>query len=351
MTHTSRSFVTVALALTWAAALAALVTGRGLALPLTIVPLAGFAAAFALAWDWARQGHGRRVAIAAIVVITVVNIGGLSRTVTVTKFLLCMSLAALLVVLVAGWSAPATDIGRLIPIDTTVYGVLQAAGFMFFAFAGYARIATLGEEVKAPTRTIPLAIPLALAAVLLVYLTVAITTLAAVPILSLANSTAPLRDIVDASGVTVLGPVVGWGAGIAALGVLLNLIPAISRTTLAMARNREFPAWFAHVDVARSIPLRAELTVAAVVISLILVIDLREAIAISGVAVLTYYAITNAAALTLRPDQRRWPRAIAITGVIGCITLVAALPAPTVVIGVFTLFIGAGARAIFSRRN
>ena len=39
---------------------------------------------------------------------------------------------------------------------TGAYGILQAAGLLFFAFAGYARIATLGEEVVEPKRTIPL---------------------------------------------------------------------------------------------------------------------------------------------------------------------------------------------------
>src|SRR5918998_54641 len=46
--------------------------------------------------------------------------------------------------------------------DVTAVGVLQAAGLVFFAFAGYARIATLGEEIRDPARTIPRAVPLAL---------------------------------------------------------------------------------------------------------------------------------------------------------------------------------------------
>jgi basic amino acid/polyamine antiporter, APA family len=140
--------------------------------------------------------------------------------------------------------------------------------------------------------------------------------------------------------------VVDIGAGIAALGVLLNLIPGVSRTTLAMARERELPHWLAHVDVARSIPLRAEVTVAVIVIVLVIVVDLRDAIAISGVAVLTYYAITNAAALTLSAEQRRWPAFIAVGGLIGCVTLVAALPPPAVVTGVVTLAAGVLVRLV-----
>jgi APA family basic amino acid/polyamine antiporter len=301
------------------------------------------------AYLWPEQD--RLVAVAAVVVITAVNIGGLSRTVAVTKVLLVVSLSALVSVVVAGWSSSDADLDRITPIDGDVYGVLQSAGFLFFAFAGYARIATLGEEVKDPAVTIPRAIPRALAAVLAVYLVVGVTALATVPAAALAGTSAPLQLVVEAGRFDALGPVVDIGAGIAALGVLLNLIPGVSRTSLAMARERELPHFFAHIDGARSLPLRAELTVAALVIVLVVVVDLRSAIGISGVAVLTYYAITNAAALTLRHDQRRWPPVIAVVGLLGCVVLVAALPPRAVVTGLVTLAVGVIVRLATRRRT
>ena len=284
----------------------------------------------------------RLVAIVAVVAITGVNIGGLSRTVAVTRVLLVVSLTALTLVVISGWSSDGADLDRITPIDGSLSDILQSAGFLFFAFAGYARIATLGEEVKDPAVTIPKAVPRALAAVLLLYAIVAVTALAAVDTDALAATDAPLRLVGDSS----LSGVIRVGAGIAALGVLLNLIPGVSRTTLAMARNRELPNWYAHVDGARSLPLRAELTVASVVIVLVLVLELRSAIAVSGVAILTYYAITNAAALTLRPDQRRWPRAIAVVGLVGCVVLIFSLPASALIGGGITLAVGVAVRAV-----
>ena len=284
----------------------------------------------------------RLVAIVAVVAITGVNIGGLSRTVAVTRVLLVVSLTALTLVVISGWSSDGADLDRITPIDGSLSDILQSAGFLFFAFAGYARIATLGEEVKDPAVTIPKAVPRALAAVLLLYAIVAVTALATVDTDALAATDAPLRLVGDSS----LSGVIRVGAGIAALGVLLNLIPGVSRTTLAMARNRELPNWYAHVDGARSLPLRAELTVASVVIVLVLVLELRSAIAVSGVAILTYYAITNAAALTLRPDQRRWPRAIAVVGLVGCVVLIFSLPASALIGGGITLAVGVAVRAV-----
>lgn len=295
--------------------------------------------------------HDRAVAVAAIVLITAVNIDGLTRTVSVTRILLVVALAALATVVVSGWTSPDAGLGRLTPIDGNLFDILRSAGFLFFAFAGYARIATLGEEVKDPAVTIPRAIPIALSAVLAVYALVAITALAVVPADVLADSAAPLGLVVDLGRFGGLAPVVDIGAGIAALGVLLNLIPGVSRTGLAMAREHELPHWFAHIDPRRSLPLRAELTVAAIVIVLVAVLDLRSAIGVSGVAVLTYYAITNAAALTLRADQRRWPRSVAVVGLAGCLTLVAALPPTAIATGFATLAVGVVTRLVIRNRQ
>ena len=292
----------------------------------------------------------RVAAVLAVVLIAGVNIGGLSRTVAITRILLAISVVALAAVVIAGWTSPDTSVDRLTPITGSVGGILQSAGFLFFAFAGYARIATLGEEVKDPETTIPRAIPLALSAVLLIYAVVGLTALAAVGADVLAGTDAPL-EVVAGSGAGFFGPMVRLGAGIASLGVLLNLIPGVSRTSLAMARNRELPSWFAHIDTHRSLPLRAELTVVAVVIVMVSLLSIRNSIAVSGVAVLTYYAITNASALTLSADQRRWPMAVAAIGLIGCLILIFALPPAAVFSGLLVLAAGVAVRQIQSRLN
>ena len=300
------------------------------------------------AYLWPAQE--RAVAVAAVVAITAVNIGGLSRTVAVTRVLLAVSVTALVVVVAAGWSSADATLDRLTPVDAGWFDILRSAGFLFFAFAGYARIATLGEEVRDPGRTIPRAIPLALGGVLVVYAVVAVTALDTVDAEQLAVTDAPLRLVTEAATGRLDG-VVGVGAGIAALGVLLNLIPGVSRTTLAMARRRELPHWYAHVDPRRALPIRAELTVAAVVVVLVVVLDLRNAIAVSGVAVLTYYAVTNSAALTLSREQRRWPRPIAVTGLVGCLVLIVTLPGAAVIAGTGVLVLGVVVRAVTTRRQ
>lgn len=288
------------------------------------------------------------VATGAVIAIVVVNLGGLSRTVEVTRILLGISSIALVVVVVGALSRDSSQVVVATELDTDVLGVLRAAGFLFFAFAGYARVATLGEEVRDPAVTIPRAIPRALLAVLVVYVVVGVAALSAVPAGAIANDDAPLALVLETSAVAGLTWIVTLGATVASLGVLLNLIPGVSRTVLAMARRRELPGWFAVIDERRALPVRAELFVAVVTVVLVHTLSISSSIAVSGAAVLTYYALTNLAALRLRPDERRWHPGIAVAGLIGCIVLVAALPVEAIVGGAVVILVGVAVRAVTS---
>ncbi|MFI6323455.1 APC family permease [Nonomuraea sp. NPDC050556] len=221
-----------------------------------------------------------------------------------------------------------------------IWGVLQGAGLLFFAFAGYARIATLGEEVRDPSRTIPRAIGLALAVALAVYAVIGYVALSVLGPSTLAQSPAPLVSVVDESGVGWLAPVVKAGAAVAALGALLALILGVSRTVFAMARERDLPGSLAAVHPSRQVPHRAELVVGVAVILLILVADLRGAIGFSSFGVLVYYAVANASAFTLTPDEGAPPKAIPVLGLALCALLAATLPWPSVAAGLAVFAVG-----------
>ncbi|MFF5126786.1 APC family permease [Streptomyces syringium] len=294
------------------------------------------------AYAWPGQAHA--VAVAAVVVLTAVNYTGVQKSAWLTRGIVAVVLAVLVAVVIAcltGGTARAARLG--IGADGGFGCVLQAAGLLFFAFAGYARIATLGEEVRDPRRTIPRAIPLALGVTLVVYAAVAVAVLAVLGPDGLARTASPLADAVRAAGVPGLVPVVRAGAAVAALGSLLALILGVSRTTLAMARDRHLPHALAAVHPRFGVPHRAELAVGAVVAVLAATADVRDVIGFSSFGVLVYYTIANASAWTLAPDEGRPPRAVPVLGALGCLALAFALPSASVVPGVVVLVIGAAA--------
>ncbi|MEW2375912.1 APC family permease [Micromonospora sp. NPDC047812] len=288
-------------------------------------------------------GQARLVAVGAVAAVTAVNLRGIGRTATATKVLVAVVLAVLALVTVAGAAGGDFSLDRFGDLDAGGRGVLTAAGLLFFAFAGYARIATLGEEVRDPERTIPRAVPLALGVVLAVYLVLAVVTVGVLGADRLAASAAPLADVVTAAGLPGLAWLVRAGATVAVTGVLLSLLAGVGRTALAMARRHDLPGALAAVHPVHRVPHRAELAVAAVVVAIVLLGDVRDAIGFSSCTVLVYYAVTNAAALTLGRDPgRRLPvRALAVLGLAGCLLLAVNLPPASVLAGAAVLAAGA----------
>ncbi|MCD2441783.1 APC family permease [Agromyces sp. SYSU K20354] len=314
------------------------------------------AAAYLVPGVWQRP-----VAVAVVVVLVGVNLLGVTRTARVGAVLVAAVIAVLALVVVAGIAAAsggsssaelgAMDGQSIVPpfspgMPGTAYGILQSAALIFFAFAGYARIATLGEEVREPSRTIPRAIGIAFGVVITVYLAVGAAALAALGPRLLAASGAPLVDVVAAAGWSWAEPVVRIAAGVAALGSLLVLIAGIARTELAMARDRELPARLAAVHPRTSTPLVAELVTGAAILVLVLAVDLREAIGFSSFGVLVYYLIANVSAITQPAAERRVPRTLSAAGAIGCAVLVVTLPPVSIGIGLAVFVVGALGRLV-----
>ena len=295
----------------------------------------------------APRGWERPVAIAAVIILATVNYYGITRTAGLTKIIVGIVIATLALVVAASLSS-----GIRTPIESRDllvhgwYGILQSAGLLFFAFAGYARIATLGEEVREPERTIPRAILTALTIVVLIYLVVGVSILIVLGPAGVAVSRAPLAAVVQAVGWEWASLPVRLGAAAAALGALLALIAGVSRTTLAMARHDDLPHWLAAVHERHQVPHHADVAVAGLVCALILLTDLRGAIGFSSFGVLLYYLIANASAYTQTSDRRRFPRALQIVGMIGCAILVVTLPWTAVLSGISIFAIGLVYRAI-----
>ncbi|MCF6746059.1 APC family permease [Blastococcus sp. KM273128] len=297
----------------------------------------------------APAGWERPVAVAAVLGLTAVNYRGITRTAGVTRFIVTVVLLALAVAVTAsllGDGVTTDGPAGWAFTEGGVRGTLQSAGLLFFAFAGFARIATMGEEVRDPARTIPRAIPLALGIAVAVYAVVAVAVLVALGPDGVAATSAPLAAAVDAGGWAWAEPVVRIGAAAASLGALLALVAGIGRTGLAMARQGDLPRFLAAVHPRFAVPHHAELALAAVVCLLVLTVDLRGAIGFSSFGVLLYYSVANAAAFTQDRAHRRFPRPLQVLGVVGCLVLVVSLPVEAVIGGVVVFTVGIAYRLV-----
>ncbi|MET1037756.1 MAG: APC family permease [Aeromicrobium sp.] len=280
--------------------------------------------------------HDRVVAVAVIATVTAVNLSGVEKSAAVGVAIVSTVLVIVVVTIVAMSAAPAAP-GSSDPATTR--GVLEAAGLLFFAFAGYARLATLGEEVRRPERTIPRAIAIAVVLVVAVYTAAALALLHVLGTAGLAAASRPFVAGLEAAGADRLVPLVVVAAVAAAGGALLSLMLGVSRTTLAMARDGHLPRVLAAVGARHRSPWAAEIAAGVAVVVLVLLGDLATSIAFSSFCVLLYYAVANASALTLPSGAAM--RASAAAGLLGCLLLAVFLPRSTVAVGASVVAVGA----------
>ncbi|KQM13598.1 transporter [Plantibacter sp. Leaf171] len=305
-------------------------------------------AAYAAPAEWSRP-----VAAVAVALVVVTNCLGVTRTATATRVIVVGVLLVLAVVVASGAFGPAAGVtgSASLGFDAGPLAVLQSAGLLFFAFAGYARIATLGEEVRDPARTIPRAIGIAFAVAVVVYLEVAVVALLTLGADGLAQASRPLAAVVEANGWPWATTLVRVGAAAACLGALLAVFAGVGRTAFAMARTGDLPRALDAVHPRFATPYRAELLAGAVVVVLVLLVDLRSAIGFSSFGVLLYYVVANVAALRQTSGHRRYPRAVSVVGAAGCVLLMGTLPPTSVAVGSAVALLGFAGRAIVVRRQ
>lgn len=285
----------------------------------------------------------RVVAVGAVVVFTALNYFGIRRSSRANLAIVALSLGSLVLFVVLG--AREFDAANLSPFAPRGWrGVLEAAALLFFAYTGYARIATLGEEVREPRRTIPRAVVITIVGAILLYGAVALVAVGVVGAEALAGSPAPLLVAGEATGVGWLPAAIAAGGLAAMLGVILSQLLGLSRVLFAMARRGDLPRGLGRVHPRYGVPGRAVLLVGGVAAIVTATGSLARVAAAAAFTILVYYAIANLAALRMAPEDKLYPNAVPVVGLVSCIALAASLDLTTIVTGVVVLVVGFGVR-------
>lgn len=334
-----------------------------------IHPLAGFAAGWVfliaktascataalgfgglIAWVMGKPGDTATMTLAALgslLVVTAMALAGVTRSVRFNYGLLTITGLALLTMVVAaapaalkGWGEVSwSSIGDR-PISAP--GVLEAAALAFVAFAGFARIATMGEEVREPRRTIPRAVVFTLLAAIALYGLVAFTGLGVLGAGEFAarssQDAAPLLAVARAVEAPTLAWMLAAGSAAALLAVQLNLIMGLSRVALAAGRERDLPTPLSRID-RHGVPMIATIAVALVIAGIIAIGSVPMAWSLAAGSVLVYYAITNLSAMRVAEGRfiARWVHAL---GLAGCLAL--GVFVEPVVLGVMVALVALG---------
>lgn len=290
----------------------------------------------------------RWAAVSAAVILTGANLFGIKKAGRLNAIIVSITLLSLIYFVVAG--VPSFDAANLQPFAPTGWrGIAESAALLFFAYTGYARIATLGEEVHEPKKTIPRAVMITIIVSVVLYSAVALVAVGSVGSAALAESASPLQRASEAFALPGVFWVVGVGATTAMLGVLLSQIVGISRMMFAMARRSDLPKALEHTSAKHQVPDYGIVLTGAIIVLLSIFGTLEWVLSAAAFTILLYYLIANIAALKLAPADKLYPKWIAVLGAISCTALALSLSFTTIAAGIALLAIGFVFRWIFRR--
>ena len=292
----------------------------------------------------------RYAAVGAAVLLTFANLFGIKKAGRFNTIIVSLTLLTLLYFVISG--IPSFDINNLQPFAPKGFsGIAESAALLFFAYTGYARIATLGEEVHEPKKTIPRAVIITIIVSVILYIAVALIAVGAVGANILASSSSPLQEA--SRGFTLPGVfwIVGIGAATAMLGVLLSQIVGISRMMFAMARRNDLPRVLEHTNSKYAVPDYGILLSGFVIVLLSIFGTIQFVIAAAAFTILLYYGISNIAALKLAAENKLYPKWIAVIGLFSCFLLAISLRLTVILTGLGVLIVGFILRFIFQKFN
>ena len=289
-------------------------------------------------------------AIGATVILTAANLFGIKKAGQLNTLVVSVTLLSLIAFVIAG--VPSLDGANLKPFAPAgISGIAEASALLFFAYTGYARIATLGEEVHEPEKTIPRAVIITIVISIVLYLAVAMVAVGSVGSGALASSASPIETAAGSFGSPIIVWIVTIGATTAMLGVLLSQIVGISRMMFAMARRDDLPRFLEHTSQKFAVPDLGIILTGAVIVLLCLFGTLESILSAAAFTILLYYLIANLAALKLSSPDKIFPRWIAVFGIICCVGLALSLRGSVILYGLLMLIAGVALRGGFQWLN
>ncbi|MDY0253937.1 MAG: amino acid permease [Tenuifilaceae bacterium] len=286
--------------------------------------------------------------IVAVVVLTIANLVGIKKAGTVNQIIVLVTLLSLLYFIVGGiGSVKASNFTPFAPFG--IMGIAESTAILFFAFTGYARIATLAEEVVEPKKTIPRAVIITITSAIVLYAAVSVVATGAIGAEGMSQSKSPLQVASEAMSAPAISVIITIGASTAMLGVLLSQILGISRMLLAMGRRNDLPHLFEKIHSKTSVPHIGILFTSVVILAITTLGTFDFVVRAATFTILLYYSITNIAAIRQPNQQQLYSKAVPYLGLVGCIAMSISLPLSVIISGVALLAIGFAMRYFVKR--
>ena len=288
------------------------------------------------------------ISIIAVIFLTFANYFGIKKAGMLNLIIVSVTLLSLIYLVFSGIPVVKTENFKpFAPFG--ILGIAEASALLFFAFTGYARIATLAEEVRQPEKTIPRAVIITIITAIILYVAVSVVATGVIGTEKMAGSKSPLQVVAEALTTPAIKTVVTIGASTAMLGVLLSQILGISRMMLAMGRRNDLPPFFQAIHRKYKVPHIGILVTGAIILLLTIIGNFDFVVRAASFTILLYYSITNIAALKQPRNEQIYGKIIPVLGLTGCVLMSVSLPLNVIITGVGLLVVGFLLRFLFRK--
>ena len=286
--------------------------------------------------------------VGAIVLLTIANLLGVQKAGRVNFIIVLVTLLSLLYFVFGGMGS--VDMDNFIPFAPRgLFGIAESSAILFFAFTGYARIATLAEEVVEPEKTIPRAVIITILTAIVLYAAVSFVAVGLIGAESMAESRSPLQMASGAMSAPGMDLIITLGASTAMLGVLLSQILGISRMMLAMGRRNDLPGFFERIHSKTGVPHIGVIFTSAIILAVTIFGSFEFVVRAATFTILLYYSITNLAAIRQPGPEQLYSKVIPWMGLAGCMAMSVSLPLNVILSGVILLAAGFGIRFLVNQ--
>lgn len=286
--------------------------------------------------------------IAAVLILTIANYMGIKKAGILNLTIVSVTIISLLYLIVSGFpEIKKENFEPFAPFG--ISGIAEATALLFFAFTGYARIATLAEEVKEPEKTIPRAVIITIVTAIILYVLISFVAVGVIGAEAMAATKSPLQQVALSLSSPAISTVITLGASTAMLGVLLSQVLGISRMMLAMGRRKDLPVFFEKIHAKKKVPHIGIFITGAIILLLTVLGSFEFIVRSASFTILLYYSITNIAALKQPLHEQRFGKAVPVLGLIGCLVMAASLPYQVIISGLIILMFGNVLKLVFNK--
>ncbi|NEP03040.1 MAG: amino acid permease [Symploca sp. SIO2E9] len=257
------------------------------------------------------------VAEAAVLIVTLIVIGGMRSFKVTTIAVVSVTILSLLFLIIAGsFVCLANGFEHLSFANSSsgnsIKNFLESVALMFISYNGAARISMMSEEITEPRKNIPKAILLTIVVTMLLYVGVAVVSLGSIGVEAFSKATteqaAPLQVVASSFGIPGAANILAVGAITSMLSILLTIILGVSRILLAMGRRGDMPSFFAQLNSSGTTPYWAVLFLGIAIALLVLTGDVKVTWSFAAFGSMYRCFLVSLAALQLSQQERLYPQ-------------------------------------------